>query len=57
MMLELMEQSFAGGSIVDIIFGFMAIEVFAMIAYHRITGQGLNSYEILGLMIPGIFCS
>ncbi|MFA5955588.1 hypothetical protein [Hyphomicrobium sp.] len=53
-MQDLLEKSLEGGRIIDVIFGFMAIECFALLALNRFTQRGLKSIEILALMLPGI---
>ena len=54
-MLHLIEQSFVGGNIVDVIFAFMALECFALLAFSRVWDSRLKGFEILTLMLPGIF--
>jgi hypothetical protein len=54
-MKEFLDQSFASGGIVNVIFGFMVVEGVALIAFRRVTGHGLGTYQILSLMFPGMF--
>jgi hypothetical protein len=52
---DLLRNALEGGGIVDIIFGFMAIECLVLLAFAWVTQGGLNAREILSLMLPGIF--
>ncbi len=51
---DLFEKSLEGGRIIDVIFGFMAIECLALLALNRVTQRGLKAIEILSPMLPGI---
>lgn len=54
-MQDTLVQSFADGSIVNVIFAFMFIEGIGLIAFRRVTGSGLCAGQILSLMLPGAF--
>jgi uncharacterized membrane protein YjjP (DUF1212 family) len=53
-MLKLLERSFSDGSIVDLIFAFIAIECVALLLYRKYV-KGFEVTEIIMLMLPGIF--
>jgi hypothetical protein len=50
-----MKQLFADGSVIDLIFVFMALEAVALIGYRKMSGMGLGTFDVLGLMLPGLF--
>lgn len=49
-----MQQLFASGRIVDLILLLVAAEAIALAIYHRRTGNGLESLDLLTALIPGV---
>ena len=49
-----MDSLFASGRIVDIILVLMAIEAFALIAYHRSSGHGIKTRHVLSNLVAGM---
>lgn len=50
-----MEQAFANGLIVDIIFGLMALEALALLSLRRLLGRGPSPLAILTSLAAGFF--
>ncbi len=49
-----MGELFVSGRIVDLILGFTALEGIALVTYHRMTRRGLDSAEVLSMLLPGV---
>ncbi|MFN0218708.1 MAG: hypothetical protein ACKVP4_07855 [Hyphomicrobium sp.] len=49
-----MHDLFASGRIADIVIALMAVEAVALIAYHRATGRGVNTSQVLSNLAAGV---
>ena len=50
-----MSGLFANGHIADVVLVFMALEIFALVAFRRVSGRGLAAFDTIVLILPGLF--
>ena len=45
---------FASGRIIDLSVVLVVVEAIALIIYHRVTGRGMRSLDLLAMLVPGV---